>query len=272
VKRADALAAADNFPAALHAYEEAEARYTTTFWGVPQGLLFTGLDQLGFDVRSYIRWRRAEMAFRAGTRLLRTTEGAVKPPLDVVRRHLQTAAEQYQAAREHSTEPYERFLASANHAQALVQSFLLEAFLTEPPREPLRLKQSLVRAIKALQSALDVVYIEHVRASFMDERSLVLQLETLTRFHQAPDAEAEQQQRVERFFQDVAPTPEVVPFGDLLRSADSQSFSPEAEETMRAFLLQPSPSPAAREPSDRARQGARTGLGGADAGSTKSMH
>jgi hypothetical protein len=272
LRRADALAAAGDFRAALHAYEEAEARYTTTFWGVPQGPLLTWLDQLGFDARSYTRWRRAEMAFREGARLLRATNGAVKPPLDIVRRLFQTAAVQYKAAWEHSAEPYERFLASANHAQALVQSFFIDAFLAEPPRDPLNLKQGLVRAIKALQSALDALYTEHVQASFMEERSLVLQLETLTRFHQTPDAEAEQQRRVERFFQDAAPVPEVVPFGEMLRSSDLQSFSPEAEETMRAFLLQPSPSTAAREPLDRSRQGARTGLGGADAGSAGSMH
>lgn len=272
VRRADALAAADNVAAALHAYEAAAARYTVTFWGLPQGPLLTGLDRLGRDTRAYIRWRHAEMAFRAGTQLLQTTDGAAKPPLDVVRRHLQTAAEQYQAAWEHSAEPYARFRARANYAQVLVQSFFLEAFLTEPPRQPIRLKQSLVRAIQALQSALDVLYLEHVQASFMDERSLVLQLETLTRFGHTPDVEAEQQRRVERFFQDIAPLPEVVPFGDLLRSSDLQSFSPEAEQTMRTFLQQPSPSPAAREPSDRSRQGARTGLGGADAGSARSMH
>jgi hypothetical protein len=270
--RADALAAAGDFRAALHAYEEAEARYTATFWGVPQGPLLRWLDQLGFNARSYIRWRRAEMAFREGERVLRATNSAPKPPLDIVRRHLQTAAVQYKAAWEHGTEPYERFRASANHAQSLVQSFFIDAFVAEPPRDPLSLKQSLVRAIKALQSALDVLYTERVPASFMEERSLVLQLETLTRFHQTPDAEAEQQRRVERFFQDVAPVPEVVPFGEMLRSSDLQSFSPEAEETMRAFLLQPSPSTAAREPLDPSRQGARTGLGGADAGSAGSMH
>jgi hypothetical protein len=212
------------------------------------------------------------MAFREGARVLRATNGAAKPPIDVLRGHFQMAAVQYKAAWEYSAEPYERFLASANHAQALVQSFLIDAFLAEPPRDPLSLKQSLVRAIKALQSALDALYAEQVQASFMEERSLVLQLETLTRFHQAPDVEAEQQQRVERFFQDAAPVPEVVPFGEMLRSSELQSFSPEAEEMMRAFLLQPSPSTAAREPLDRSRQGARTGLGGADAGRAGSMH
>lgn len=272
LRRADALAAAGNFGAALHAYEEAEAHYTTAFWGVPQGPILTLSDRFGFDARSYVQLRHAEMAFREGERLLRTPNGTGKPSLDIVMRLFQTAAAQYKSAWEHGSEPYGRFLASANHAQALVQSFLIDAFLAEQPRDPLSVKQGLVRAIKALQSALSALYTDQARVPFVEARSVVLLLETLTRFQQAPDIEAEQQQRVERFFQDTAPLPEVVAFGEMLRSSDLRSLSPDAAETMRAFLLHPSPNTASREPPDRSSRGARTGLGSADTGHAGSMH
>jgi hypothetical protein len=272
LKRADALAAAGNFGAALQSYEEAEAHYTTVLWGVPRGPLLRLLDRLAFDARSYVRLRRAEVAFREGERLLQAPNATEKSSLDAALRHFQTAAAQYKVAWEHSTEPYGRFLASANHAQALVQSFLIDAFLAEPPRDPLSVKQDLVRAIRALQSALSVLYTNQVRVSFGEERRVVLLLESLTRFQQAPDVEADEQQRVERFFQQTVPLPDVVAFGEMLRSSDLRALSPEAAETMRAFLLPPRSSTAAREPTDQSRKGARTGIGSADAGRAESMH
>lgn len=269
LRQADALALAGNFGAALHAYDAAAAHQGP--WDIPPGALLALMRQFGFDTRSYIQLRRAEMTFRQGERLLQAGNASEKPSLDDVLQHFQQAAALYQAARDHTSEPYWQFLASANRARALAQTFLTQAFVAEQPRDPASLKQSLVRAIKALQSALNILYTDQVRVTVVEERSLVLLLETLTRFQRVPEAEVEERRRVEAYFQDTSSSPEMAPFGEILRASDLHAFSPETEETMRTFLLhpRPNPSPAA---TDHASQGARTGVGSADAGSAGKMH
>ena len=290
LRKADVQVAAGNFIEALNTYRAAETHYNTTFLGLPQGALLDMFSQFGFASRSYIQLRLAEVAFREGERLLALTgrlqpmsmhapahhplDGAVtdKPSIQEAIKFFKLAAAQYKKTQEHTEDPYWQFVAHANRARAMLQTFLIQTFLQEPRPEPLSLKQKLVDAIKSLQNALNAVYTDQVRVAFVEERSLVLLLEALTRFQRSPDVEAAERRSVERFFRDTLTDPDTAPLGEILRSSVLQSLSRQEEESMRAFLLHQSPSSAFREQSDRPGRGPRTGLGSADAGSEGRTH
>lgn len=162
---ADGLAAEGRFAEASQHYEAAEAAYTQPFWGIPQGAFLQKLDQLGFDARTYIQLRRAEMAFQEGERLLslygqaqaEASETTDTASLKDATAYFKTAETQYLPAQGQTSDPLWQFLAYANHARTLVQLFLIDAFLTSEPQEPSSLKQRLTRAIKLLQNALTAI-------------------------------------------------------------------------------------------------------------------
>ncbi|WP_089938275.1 hypothetical protein [Candidatus Entotheonella palauensis] len=277
---ADRLAADGRFAEASQHYEAAEADYTNAFWGIPQGAFLQKLDQFGFDSRTYVQLRRAEMAFREGERLLSRYGEAQpevsEPPdpaaLKDATASFKTAAEQYQPAQGQSQEPFWQFLAQANHARTLVQLFLIEAFLAPEPQDPSQLKQHLTRAIKSLQNALNAIYTDQVRVSSADERNLVMLLESLTRFQRREDVETAERQRVDRFFQNMLSVPEVTPFGEFFRSSDLKSLSNKTGAKMRDLLLNQRPDQSAREQTNRPSEASRTGRGSADSGSEGKTH
>ncbi|MGQ4808726.1 hypothetical protein NKDENANG_02114 [Candidatus Entotheonellaceae bacterium PAL068K] len=289
LRKAEALTADGNFAEALHIYQAAEAHYTKPFWNIPQGLVVALLPQFGFKVRSHHTLRLAEMAFREGERLLAVygqiqpasldtpahnrleSDAPGKPPLEEVMKHFHTAEAQYAQIQAQTKDPYWQFIAKANRARTMVQIFLIQAFLAEK-KDPLSLKQSLVQAIKSLQSALNPLYTDQIRASVMEARSLVLLLETLTRFQRRPEVEAEERRKRERLIKDSLTNADLAPLGEILRSSNLQSLSPEAENSMRKFLLNQNSSAAFREQTDRPNRGSRTGLGSADAGSEGKLH
>ncbi len=278
---ADSLATDGRFTEAAQRYEAAEAGYTQAFWGIPQGAFLQKLDQLGFDTRTYVQLRRAEMAFREGERLLslygqgqsaasKTTDSAALKDATTA---FKTAEAQYQPAQGQAPDPLWQFLAHANHARTLVQIFLIEAFLTsEPAEEPSSLKQNLTRAIKSLQNALHAIYTDHVRVASADERNLVLLLESLTRFQRREDIEAAERRRVDRFFQNMLSVPEVTPFGEFFRSSDMKSLSNKTGAKMRDLLLNQRPDQSAREQTNRPSEASRNGRGSADSGSEGKTH
>lgn len=279
LEEADQLAAAGRFAEASQRYEAAEADYTQAFWGIPQGTLLQQIDQLGIDTRAYIQLRRAEMAFREGERLLsmvsdtqdETANGAI-PSIDDVSAHFKTAADQYQFTQGQTQEPLWQFVAHANRARALVQTFMIQAYLTAEPPDSASLKQSLTRAIKSLQNALNAIYTDDVRVASADERNLVLLLESLTRFQRREDIEAAEQRRVKRFFKNMLSVPEVTPFGEIFRSSDPKSLSNKTGAQMRDLLLNQRPDQSAREQTNRPSEASRSDRGSADSGTRGKLH
>lgn len=288
--QAETLAASGNFAEALTTYQDAEAHYTTTFWGIPRRPMMDLFGQLGFASRSYIQLRRAEMAFREGERTLAlygrgqsdametaAQQGlndaeAGRPALAEILDHFKAAEAQYKQTQDQSHDPYWEFLANANRARAILQTFLIQAFVDEEQRDPLSLKQGLVQAIQSLQSALDALYTDQVRVSFKEERSLVLLLESLTRFQRTPEVEADERRREEKFFQDTLTDPDIASFGEILRAPDMRSLSLAEQGTTREFLLNQPPENAVRERTERESKGARTDQGSADVGSEGNIH
>lgn len=285
LERAAALAEAGDTAEALSALRAAEAQYEARFWGVPQGPLLNALSCLGFSQRADIRLRLAEMAYREGERLLglyararlaaesgdsRNGAAAAAPVLDDVKQQFSAAVTQYQDAQALTQDPYRLFTARANGARAMTQLFLVQGFLGEEQRDQAGLKQGLMRAVKLLQKALDALYIDAVRVSSAEERSLVLLLEALTRFERRPDVEADERRRLAQFFRDTEFEPDVAPLGEILRSTDSQALS-RSESSMREFLLNQSPNPALRE-NERDPSGSRSGKGSADSGGEGGTH
>ena len=283
LSEADRLVAAGRFAEASRQYEAAAAHYSQAFWGMPQGVWLRELDQLGFDARAYIQLRRAEMAFREGERLLAvygqdrsmTSEQFVTRPGNVLENataSFQTAASLYEAALGQTQDASQQVLARANYARAWVQLFLIEAFLLPEPQEPSRLRQHLKRAIQSLQEALDAIYTDRVRVASADERQLVMLLESLTRFQRREDVEAAERRRVDRFFRNMLPVPEVTPFGELFRSDDIKALTGKTGATMRELLLHQRPNAVAREQTQRPSDASRSGRGSADSGSKGKTH
>lgn len=281
---ADQLAADGRFAEAAQHYEVAEANFQQSFWGIPQGAFLQQWDQLGFDTRTYIQLRRAEMAFREGERLLSvyghtqsetpaTSASASSPAvLKDATAAFKAAEAQYQPAQRRDQAPSWQFLAHANHARTLIQLFLMEAFLTSEPQEPASLKQHLTRAIKSLQNALNAVYTDQVRIASADERNLVMLLESLTRFQRREDIETAERRRVDRFFQNMLSVPEVTPFGEFFRSSDPKPLSEKTGAQMRDLLLNQRPDQSAREQTNRPSDASRSGRGSADSGSEGKTH
>ncbi len=283
LEAADQLAAEGHFAEASKRYEAAEAGYTQTYWGIPQGLLLQNIDRLGVDSRAYIQLRRAEMAFREGERLLSMVSGtqdetprvdnAPSPPsIDDVNVQFNTAATRYQTFQGQAEAPFWQFIAHANRARALVQTFLIQMYLTAEPPDPSSIKQSLTRAIKSLQHALNAIYTDDVRVSSADERNLVLLLESLTRFQRREDIEAAERRRVERFFKNMLTVPEVTPLGEIFRSSDMKSLSNKTGAQMRDLLLNQRSDASAREQTNRPSDASRSGRGSADSGSKGKLH
>ncbi len=165
-----------------------------------------------------------------------------------------------------------QFIAHANRARALVQTFLIQTYLAAEPPEPSDLKQSLTRAIKSLQNTLNAIYTDDVRVSSADERNLVLLLESLTRFQRRADIEAAERRRVERFFKNMLAVPEVTPFGEIFRSSDPKSLSNKTDAQMRDLLLNQRSDQSAREQTNRPSDASRSGRGSADSGSEGKLH
>lgn len=284
---ADALAANGNYAAALHTYEAAAAQYTTTIPGLPAEPVLHLFSRFGLVPRNYINLRVAEMALREGERLFDSYKreqrvvsplpsaskpngnATDRPSLHAVLTHFTTAATQYQHIR--TAEPYWQFIANANYAHAMVQIFLIRAFLSEPPQAPAGVKQDLVRAITSLQKALNALYTDQVRVAVADERRLVLLLEALTRFRRPPEVEAEERRKLDQFFKETQEDVQVAPLGEILRSAEQRPLSSE-EQSMRDFLLNQSAGAAVQEQTDRLSREERSGRGSADAGSRGSLH
>lgn len=287
LEEADQLAAEGRFAEAARRYKAAETDYAQTFWGIPQGVVLRKLDQFGVDTRTYIQLRRAEMAFREGERLLSVVSGtqnetsqvagvtappSIPPSIKDVGAHFKTAADQYQATQGQTHEPLWQFIAHANRAHALVQTFLVQAYLTAEPPDPASVKQSLTRAIKSLQNALNAIYTDATQVASADERNLVLLLESLTRFQRREDIEAAEQRRVERFFKKMLSVPEVTPFGEIFRASDNKLLSNKTGAQMRDLLLNQQADQSAREQTNRPGDASRSGRGSADSGSKGKLH